>query len=228
MTYKNSIDIAIEAIRRGAMVIVTDHEDRENEGDLIMAACHADAESIAFMVRYSSGLLCVPLLGERLDELDIPLMVSRNEDAMSTAFTVSVDLREGTTTGISAQDRALTIRALTAPDSKPHHFTRPGHVFPLRAAKGGVLQRPGHTEAATDLTRLAGLPIGGVIGELVNDDGTMMRGARLKMFAIHHQLPLISIDELIEYRLEVGDVEGTSQCEQHTSWMHHQTKIIHA
>lgn len=207
MPKSNSVENAIKALGRGEMVIVTDSESRENEGDLIQAACFADQESIAFMVRYSSGVLCVPLPGKRLDELDIPLMVARNEDSMSTAFTVTVDLKQGTSTGISAMDRAATIRALVAPDAMPQHFSRPGHIFPLRSSDGGVLQRPGHTEAATDLTRLAGLPVGGVIGELVNDDGTMMRGAKLKMFANHHRLCVITINDLIAYRLHIGDTE---------------------
>lgn len=226
MPLNNSVESALLAISRGEMVIVTDNEDRENEGDLIMAACFANSQSIAFMVRYSSGVLCVPLPRERLDELDIPLMVTRNDDAMTTAFTVTVDLKNGTSTGISAMDRAATIRALVSPDSKPQHFSRPGHIFPLRAMEGGVLERPGHTEAATDLTRLAGLPVGGVIGELVNDDGTMMRGAKLKIFANHHKLSMITIDELIAYRISLGDI-GVS-IRRDIQPVLHLTKIITA
>ena len=197
----DTIEDALRALAAGGMVVVVDDEDRENEGDLIMAASLAESASIAFMVRYSSGVLCVPLPADRLRDLAIPIMVPRNMDVMETAFTVTVDYRFGTTTGISAEDRAVTIRALVDPKARALDFNRPGHVFPLRAVDGGVLRRPGHTEAAVDLTRLAGLEQGGVIGELVNDDGSMMRGEQLKAFAQRHGLPCVTIADLITYRL---------------------------
>jgi 3,4-dihydroxy-2-butanone 4-phosphate synthase len=203
----DSIATAVRAIAAGSMVVVADDESRENEGDLIPVAEFADRASIAFLVRYSSGLLCVPLPGERLGALGIPLMVQRNSDAIATAFTITVDYRHGTTTGISADDRALTARALVDPATVPSDFSKPGHILPLRAASGGVLARPGHTEAAVDLTRLAGLEPGGVIGELVNDDGTMMRGKQLRGFADAHGLPLITIADLIAYRREIEGPE---------------------
>lgn len=195
------IEDALAALQRGSMIVVVDDEGRENEGDIILAAQHATPEAIAFMVRYTSGVLCVALPGERLDALKLPLMVSSNTDSMGTAYTVTTDYRHGTTTGISAADRAATIRALVDPNVQPSDFNRPGHVFPLRAMGGGVLQRPGHTEAAVDLTRLAGLAAGGVIAEVVNDDGSMARRAQLEAFARAHGLVLISIADLIAYRV---------------------------
>jgi len=194
------VEAAVAAIAAGGFVVVVDDEDRENEGDLIMAAERVTPEAIAFMVRHTSGLVCVGMTGERLDELDIGLMVERGTEALGTAFTVSVDVREGTTTGISAADRAATIRALVDPASAPADFARPGHVFPLRARPGGVLRRPGHTEAAVDLATLAGLSPAGVLCELVRPDGAMARGDDLAAFAAEHGLPLITIDELIAHR----------------------------
>jgi len=194
------IEDALAAMAQGAMVVVVDDEDRENEGDLILAAEHATPERLAFMVRYSSGVICAGLPGDRLDQLDLPLMVSRNTDSMSTAYTVTVDYRHGTSTGISASDRAATLRALVDPRAAKGDFNRPGHVFPLRAAPGGVLARAGHTEAAVDLTRLAGLRPGGALVEIVNDDGTMARRPELERFAREHGLPLITIKDLIAYR----------------------------
>jgi 3,4-dihydroxy 2-butanone 4-phosphate synthase/GTP cyclohydrolase II len=194
------IEDALAAMARGAMVVVVDDEDRENEGDLILAAEHATPEAIAFMVRHTSGVLCVGLPGERLDALALPLMVERNSDSMRTAYTVTVDYRHGTTTGISAADRAATIRALVDPAAAADDFNRPGHVFPLRAVSGGVLRRPGHTEASVDLTRLAGLRPGGVLAEVVNDDGTMARRPELEAFARRHGLCIVSIADLIAYR----------------------------
>jgi 3,4-dihydroxy 2-butanone 4-phosphate synthase/GTP cyclohydrolase II len=194
------IENALTAISRGTMVVVVDDEDRENEGDLILAAEHATADRLAFMIRHSSGVICAGLPGERLDELNLPLMVARNTESLSTAYTVTVDYRHGTTTGISASDRAATLRALVDLDARPSDFNRPGHVFPLRAVPGGVLSRPGHTEAAVDLTRLAGLRPGGALVEIVNDDGTMARRPQLERFAREHRLPLITIKDLIEYR----------------------------
>jgi 3,4-dihydroxy 2-butanone 4-phosphate synthase / GTP cyclohydrolase II len=194
------VEAAIAAIANGEFVVVLDNEDRENEGDLIMAAERMTPEAMAFMVRHTSGLVCVGMTGERLDELDIPLMVQSGTEALGTAFTVSVDLRAGTTTGISAADRAATVRALVDPASAPADFARPGHVFPLRARPGGVLRRPGHTEAAVDLATLAGLSPAGVLCELVRPDGEMARGSDLERFAAEHRLAIITIDELIAYR----------------------------
>src|SRR6266545_663844 len=165
-----------------------------------MAAERVTPQSLALMVRHTSGLVCVGMTGERLDELDIPLMVDHGTEAQGTAFTVSVDLRAGTTTGISAADRAATIGALVDPAAAPGDFTRPGHVFPLRARPGGVLRRPGHTEAAVDLATLAGLTPAGVLCELVRPDGEMARGEELARFATEHGLAIITIDELIAYR----------------------------
>ena len=194
------VEAAIAAIANGEFVVVLDDEDRENEGDLIMAAERVTPQSLAFMIRHTSGLVCVGMTGERLDELGIPLMVERGTEAQGTAFTVSVDLRAGTTTGISAADRATTVRALVDPASAPGDFTRPGHVFPLRARPGGVLRRPGHTEAAVDLATLAGLSPAGILCELVRPDGEMARGSDLARFAAEHGLVIITIEELIAYR----------------------------
>lgn len=191
---------ALDAMAAGIPLIVADDADRENEGDLIIAAEKVTAETIAFMVRWTSGILCVGLPPERTAELQLPLMVEKNTDSMQTAFTVSVDLKEGTTTGISASERAATIRALVDPCRKASDFTRPGHVFPLRAVREGVMKRPGHTEAAVDLSRLAGLRPGGVLAEIVNDDGSMARWPQLVQFSKQHRLPLITIRELIAYR----------------------------
>jgi 3,4-dihydroxy 2-butanone 4-phosphate synthase/GTP cyclohydrolase II len=195
-----TIPEAIDDIARGRIVIVVDDADRENEGDLIVAAEKVTPETIAFMVRYTSGVICMPVLGERLDELRIPLMVASNTDHQGTAFTVSVDARRGVTTGISAADRARTIRTLIDPATLPEDVLRPGHIFPLRYREGGVLRRAGHTEAAVDLARLAGLYPAGVLCETVNDDGTMARLPDLARFAKEHDLRLISIADLIEYR----------------------------
>jgi 3,4-dihydroxy 2-butanone 4-phosphate synthase/GTP cyclohydrolase II len=196
----DSIETAIGAIAAGRMVVVVDDENRENEGDLIMAAQAATEADIAFMVRYTSGVLCVSLPGERLDALSLPLMVANNSDSMGTAFTVSTDYRIGTTTGISAADRAITVRALVDENADAAEFNRPGHVFPLRAVRGGVLRRPGHTEAGVDLARLAGMAPGGLLAEIVNDDGTMARLPQLMAFARTHSLPIITIKDLIAYR----------------------------
>ncbi len=194
-----TIPEAVDAIARGEFVVVVDDANRENEGDLIIAAEKVTEESIAFMVRYTSGLVCTPIIGERLDELQLPLMVAENTDSHQTAFTISVDYRFGTTTGISAGDRAATIRALIDPDTKPGDLARPGHVFPLRYMEGGVLVRPGHTEAAVDLARLAGLYPAGVLCEVVNDDGTMARGQDLASFAKEHDILLVTIADLVDY-----------------------------
>ena len=196
----SGIDEAVAALARGGMVLVVDDEDRENEGDIIVASECVTPESIAFMMNHARGLICIAMEGGRLDELEIPLMVPRNNTELhKTAFTVSVDYLPGTTTGISAADRAATVRALVAPEARPEDFARPGHIFPLRAHTRGVLGRPGHTEAAIDLARLAGKFPSGVICEVANDDGTMARLPQLRIFAEKHGLPLISIEDLIAY-----------------------------
>jgi 3,4-dihydroxy 2-butanone 4-phosphate synthase/GTP cyclohydrolase II len=195
-----SIEQALEAFREGTFVVVVDDENRENEGDLILAAQAATAEKIGFMVRHTSGLVCLPTTGDRLDELDIPMMVLENTDSFQTAFTISVDHAHGTTTGISAADRARTILAFVDPSASPSDFRRPGHIFPLRYHEGGVIIRPGHTEAAVDLARLSGMYPAGVLCEIVNDDGTMMRGETLEQFAVDHGLVMITINDLVAYR----------------------------
>jgi len=197
---RTTVEQAIAALARGKFVLVTDDERRENEGDLILAAEKATPEMIAFMVRHTSGVICVPMTGERLDELGLPLMVLENTEAHRTAFTISVDYRPATTTGISAADRAATIRALADPASQTVDFARPGHVFPLRAREGGVLVRPGHTEASIDLTRAAGLIPAGVLCELVNDDGTMARGPAIARFGSEHRIPLITVADVVAHR----------------------------
>ncbi len=194
------IEAAIAAFRRGEFLVVVDDEDRENEGDLIVAAEHATPARVGFMVRHTSGLICLPALGERLDELQIPMMVANNTDARRTAFTVSIDYGPGTTTGISAADRAITIASLIDPRVSPDSLTRPGHVFPLRYQPGGVLRRAGHTEAAVDLARLAGLYPAGVLAEIVTDEGEVARLSDLERFAKEHDLLMISIADLIAYR----------------------------
>lgn len=196
-----SIEKAIDTIRQGRMVVVVDDEDRENEGDLTLAAEHVTPETIAFMATHGRGLICAALEGPVLDRLQIPLMVRDNTSPFETAFCISVEAREGTTTGISAQDRARTIQALIAPDAKPQHFVKPGHVFPLRARPGGVLTRTGQTEASVDLARLAGLHPSGVICEIMKDDGTMARVPDLVPFCRQHGLPLVTVADLVAYRL---------------------------
>ena len=196
----DDVDRAIKDIAEGRPVVVVDDADRENEGDIILAASLATPELLAFMIRYTSGVICVPLPGAELDRLHLPLMTSQNTEHMRTAFTLSVDAREGVSTGISAADRATTIARLVDPKTTAQDLVRPGHIFPLRYAEGGVLRRPGHTEAAVDLARLAGLPQAGVLAEVVNDDGTMARLPELREFATAHDLALISIEQLVEYR----------------------------
>jgi 3,4-dihydroxy 2-butanone 4-phosphate synthase / GTP cyclohydrolase II len=190
---------ATAALASGRMIVVTDDEDRENEGDLVMSAELTTDEQLAFLVRHTTGIVCVPMPGERCDELRLPQMVNENTDAHATAFTVSVD-HYGTGTGVSAADRARTVRALADPGSRPEHFRRPGHVFPLRARTGGVLVRAGHTEATVDLLRMAGLSGIGVISEIITDDGSMMRGAELTRFVGRHDLPTLAIADLVRYR----------------------------
>ena len=196
----DSVEDALIAIAAGKAIVVVDDEDRENEGDLIFAAAKATTELTAFMIRYTSGYICVGMDGTILDRLGLPPMTAVNEDRKGTAYAVSVDARAVASTGISAQDRAFTIRVLADSASEPADLTRPGHVNPLRAVSGGVLRRPGHTEAAADLTRLAGLEPAGALAELVNDDGTMMRAPECRAFADAHGLTMISIADLIRFR----------------------------
>jgi len=195
------IEAAIEAIRLGRMVVVVDDEDRENEGDLTMAAEHVTPEAIAFMATHGRGLICISMEGELLDRLNIPPMVQNNTSPFETAFCVSVEAREGTTTGISAPDRARTIQALVAPGAKPSDFAKPGHVFPCRARPGGGLERTGQTEASVDLSRLAGLQPSGVICEIMKDDGTMARVPDLIDYCQQHNLLMVTVADLAAYRL---------------------------
>ncbi len=194
------VEEAVEDVRAGKMVIVVDDEDRENEGDLIFAAEKVTPEHVSFMVRHCSGIICVPMEAGRLEELNLPLMSPENSESMGTAFTISVDAREGTTTGISAADRATTIATLIDPAKKATDLARPGHIFPLRYTPGGVLRRAGHTEASVDLARLAGLYPAGVVCEVVNEDGTMARMPDLEAFAAQHGLKIVSIGDIIKYR----------------------------
>jgi 3,4-dihydroxy 2-butanone 4-phosphate synthase/GTP cyclohydrolase II len=195
-----TIAAAIEEIRQGRMLVVVDDEDRENEGDLVMAADAATPEAVNFMAKYGRGLICVPMTGERLDELKIPMMVTDNTAPMGTAFTETVDARQGVTTGTSAYDRAVTILTLVDPATRPEDLTRPGHIFPLRAMPGGVLRRAGHTEAAVDLARLAGRMPAGVICEILDESGGMARGPELAELAERFGLSMITIKDLINYR----------------------------
>ena len=200
-TELSPIEEAIEEYRKGRFVIIVDDEDRENEGDLTLPAQFVDADAINFMARYGRGLICVAMCAERLDELRIPLMVGRNDSHFGTGFTVSVEARCGVTTGISAADRACTVQVLADPDARPEDLVMPGHMFPLRAREGGVLVRAGQTEATVDLCRLAGLRPAGVCCEIMRVDGTMARLPDLKRFASRYNLKIISVSELISYRL---------------------------
>ena len=197
-----TIEAAIERIRTGRIVVVVDDEDRENEGDLIMAADKVTPEAVNFMAKYGRGLVCVPMLGERLDALQISMMVSDNTAPLGTAFTVTVDARRGVTTGTSAYDRAVTIKTLVDPATRPADLTRPGHILPLRAMPGGVLRRSGHTEAAVDLARLAGCAPAGVICEVLDEEGSMARVPQLLALARQHDLLVVTIKDLIEYRIQ--------------------------
>jgi 3,4-dihydroxy 2-butanone 4-phosphate synthase/GTP cyclohydrolase II len=196
-----AVDEALASIQRGEMVIVVDDEDRENEGDLTMAADKVTPEAINFMAKFGRGLICLPMTGERLDKLEIPLMVTKNSTRFETAFCVPIEAKRGTSTGISAADRAATVRAAINPKTKPADLARPGHMFPLRARDGGVLVRAGQTEAAVDLARIAGMTPAGVICEIMNDDGTMARVPALTKFAKRHKLLMITIADLIRYRM---------------------------
>lgn len=194
------IEDAIADVRAGQMVIVVDDLERENEGDIIVAADKITPEHVSFMVRHCSGIICVPMEADRLEELNLPLMAPDNTESMGTAFTISVDARDGTTTGISAADRAATIKTLIDPKTRLHDLARPGHIFPLRYVPGGVLRRAGHTEASVDLARMAGLYPAGVLCEVVNEDGSMARLPELERFAETHGLKIVSIADLIAYR----------------------------
>ena len=196
----DTIEEALADIAVGMAVVVVDDEDRENEGDLIFAASRATPELMAFTIRHSSGVICVPMPADMLDRLEIPLMTPHNRDKLRTAYTISVDARDGVSTGISAADRAHTARVLADSATEPWELTRPGHVFPLRYREGGVLNRRGHTEAAVDLARMAGLTPAGVLVELVNDDGTMKRGTEIREFCDEHGLKMISIEQMVHYR----------------------------
>ncbi len=199
---KNKVEAAVAAIARGEMIIVTDHPDREDEGDLLMAASMATPEAISFMAKEGRGLICVPIEDQLAHQLELPRMVVNNEDPMGTAFTVSID-GQNTTTGISAFDRAESIAAMLRSGASAKDFRKPGHIFPLIANPGGVLKRQGHTEAAVDLAKMAGLEPAGVICEIMGDDGTMLRGASLEAYAQKHQLQMISIAELVAYKQEL-------------------------
>jgi 3,4-dihydroxy 2-butanone 4-phosphate synthase/GTP cyclohydrolase II len=196
----DTVERAIAEIAAGRAIVVVDDASRENEGDIVFAASKATPDLLAFTIRHARGLICVPMLGADLDRMQLPQMTSDNQEHMGTAFTISVDARDGITTGISAADRARTIRTLVDSATEPYEIVRPGHVFPLRYAEGGVLRRAGHTEAAVDLARLAGLNPAGVVAEIFNDDGTMARLPQLRAFADEHGLALISIAQLIEHR----------------------------
>ncbi|KAK9694163.1 hypothetical protein K7432_013534 [Basidiobolus ranarum] len=199
----DDIHSALKDFAAGKFLLVVDNEDRENEGDLIMAAEKVTTQDMAFMIRYTSGYVCVPLTNERADQLQLPLMVENSSDPHKTAYTISVDYSHNTTTGISAHDRALTARSLADISiTEPSEFNRPGHILPLRARDGGVLTRVGHTEAAVDLCKLSGLSPVSVICELVNDDGSMARRDDCKAFAVKHGLKMITIADLIKYRLD--------------------------
>jgi 3,4-dihydroxy 2-butanone 4-phosphate synthase/GTP cyclohydrolase II len=220
MSQLNSIPEAIEAIQQGQIIIVVDDEDRENEGDFLIAARHATPDVVNFMATHGRGLICAPLLESRCDELGLGLMVESNNAAYETPFTVSVDLLgHGCTTGISASDRSKTIQALINPNTRPEELGKPGHIFPLRAKPGGVLRRPGHTEAAVDFSRLAGFEPAGVIVEIMNEDGTMARLPQLVELANKHDMKLVSIADLIAYRLEHESlIERTAEVELNTEF----------
>ncbi len=203
VTKLHTIQEAIDDIRYGKVIIVVDDEDRENEGDFLAAAEKVTPEMINFMATHGRGLICTPITESRCKELDLQMMVGHNTDPMETAFTISIDLKgHGVTTGISAADRAKTIKALIDPTTKPHDLSRPGHIFPLRAKEGGVLRRTGHTEAAIDFARLAGLPAAGVIVEIMNEDGTMARLPQLLKIAKKFDLKIVSIEDLVAYRMQ--------------------------
>ena len=195
------VDLALNALRRGQMIVLLDDEDRENEGDLVLAAEFATTETINFMARFGRGLICLAMAGSEIDRLGLPPMVARNQGRRSTAFTVSIEARDGVTTGISAADRARTIQVACDPESSPAHIASPGHIFPLRAVDGGVLQRNGHTEGSVDLMQLAGLRPAAVICEIMRDDGEMMRRGEMVEYVRRHALPSLTMAQLVEHRL---------------------------
>ena len=197
-----SVEVAVRHLAQGGMVVIADDPDRENEGDVCIAAQFVTPQAVAFMAREARGLICLSLPAERCDELELPLMVPASATLQTTSFTVSIEAATGVTTGISAADRARTIQVASDPAATAADLVRPGHVFPLRARRGGVLVRRGQTEAAGDLTRLAGLNAAGVLCEIMNDDGTMASGPQLAAFCRRHALPLVTVDELACYRLE--------------------------
>ena len=201
-----TVEEAVARIALGEQIIVVDDADRENEGDLILGSDRVTPEAINFMARHGRGLICVSITGERCNELDLPLMVEKNTSTHGTAFTVSVEVREGTTTGISAHDRAATVRAIVDPKTRPGDLRRPGHMFPLRAMRGGVLKRAGHTEASVDLARMAGLTPSGVLCEIMDDDGQMARLPRLEVFAREHGLGILTVADLIAYRMRTENL----------------------
>jgi len=210
----NSIEEIIEDLRQGKMVVIMDDEDRENEGDLLMAASAATADDINFMARYGRGLICLTLTRDRCQQLRLPLMVNSTDEEHGTNFTLSIEATEGVTTGISAADRARTVQAAVAEDAKPDDIVQPGHIFPLMAQPGGVLNRAGHTEAGCDLARLAGMDPSSVIVEILNDDGTMARRPDLEKFAKEHDLKIGTIEDLIRYRIEnEKTVERVADCD---------------
>jgi 3,4-dihydroxy 2-butanone 4-phosphate synthase / GTP cyclohydrolase II len=215
----NTIEEIIEDIRLGKMVVLMDDEDRENEGDLIMAASHCRPEDINFMAKFGRGLICMPMTGQRCEQLNLPLMVDNNGAAFSTNFTVSIEAREGVSTGISAADRARTVQAAVGPNAAASDIVQPGHIFPLRAVDGGVLNRAGHTEAGCDLARLAGQEPAAVIVEILNEDGTMARRPELEVFAKQHDLKIGTIADLIEYRsLNEKSIEKMGECQWPTKF----------
>lgn len=210
----NSIEEIIEDLRQGKMVVIMDDEDRENEGDLLMAASAATADDINFMARFGRGLICLTLTRDRCQQLRLPLMVNSTDEEHGTNFTLSIEAAEGVTTGISAADRARTVQAAVAPDARPDDIVQPGHIFPLMAQPGGVLNRAGHTEAGCDLARLAGMDPSAVIVEILNDDGTMARRPDLEKFAKEHDLKIGTIEDLIRYRIEnEKTVERVAECD---------------
>jgi 3,4-dihydroxy 2-butanone 4-phosphate synthase / GTP cyclohydrolase II len=212
-TQMNTIEEIIEDLRQGKMVIIMDDEDRENEGDLVMAAAFTRPEDINFMARYGRGLICLTLTSERCKQLRLPLMTNENKTAHSTNFTVSIEAATGVTTGISAADRARTVQCAVAPEAKADDLVQPGHIFPLMAMSGGVLNRAGHTEAGCDLARLAGVEAAAVIVEILNEDGSMARKPDLEIFAQHHNLKIGTISDLIHYRIQhENTLERISEC----------------
>lgn len=218
----NTIEEIIEDIRQGKMVVIVDDEDRENEGDLLMAASHTTPEAINFMARFGRGLICLTLTRDRCQQLRLPLMVNGTDALHSTNFTLSIEAAEGVTTGISAADRARTVLAAVAPDARPEDIIQPGHIFPLMAQPGGVLNRAGHTEAGCDFARLAGLDPSAVIVEILNDDGSMARRPDLEKFAEEHNLKMGSIEDLIKYRIEnEKTVERVAESDFPTEYGHY-------